>query len=73
MFSAGDRVMIVKTGRLMAYNHRKSNWKKLNKLKFAAGREGVCVGEGRFILPYGLEKYGVILSEAEASEFLVAI
>ena len=53
MFSAGDRVVIIKTGRLMAYNQNKRNWKKLHKLKFKAGSEGVCVGEGRFILTYG--------------------
>ena len=71
MFSPGDRVVIIKTGVFTTYNHRrKKGWKKLNRLKFAAGREGVCVGENRFILPYGLEKYGVILDDEKAAEHL---
>lgn len=69
-FVEGDRVVIIKTGRLMSYDHRRTTWKKAGKMKFAAGREGVCVGENRFILPYGLNKLGVILSDEEVAEYL---
>jgi len=69
----GDKVVLIKTGRLMSYNNRKKVWKKNGKLKFAAGRKGVCVGENRFVLEYGLNNFGVILTDQEVAEYLAPL
>jgi len=73
IFAPGDSLVVVKPFKTVAY--RTKNWRPYpGKTKYAVGADAVCLGGGRYTIQRGPFKSvidGIILSDAEAAEFLV--